>query len=317
MIHSAHQFDTSIEAFLRMDQLLEGCAELSRRVLRVSSVARLRGLQLQGRPAAPLPDTDEGRRPRLHRRPADPRRGDDSAEAFHGALLPTLSAKSIRRQPAGLVHRLGRRPDDPRGRHRVRTRPRARPRAIKRSPTSSGPSTRRTRTTSTTPRGRPQAVGAGESRARHPDLRRAHRDGARRAQRAHVRGRAARRRRLARHDRHRGLPDRPRRLPRAHRPKSKLLDPVALAFDVSPDRSSSSISAAGRRADSLFHGEVIERHRGTGWVVARLIELNAKHSPIAILYDGAGPANTLAPELEAAGIDGHAGLAKEHASACG
>jgi hypothetical protein len=51
--------------------------------------------------------------------------------------------------------------------------------------------------------------------------------------------------------------------------------------------------------------------------VQRLIELNAKHSPVAIVYDGAGPANTLAPELEAAGIEVAPVNAKEHASACG
>lgn len=98
---------------------------------------------------------------------------------------------------------------------------------------------------------------------------------------------------------------------------SKLLDPVALAFDVSPNRSSASISAAGRRADTLFHVELIECQRGTGALVDRLRELDAKHEPIAVLCDGASPAASLIPELEKAGVAVTSLTADEYAQACG
>lgn len=99
--------------------------------------------------------------------------------------------------------------------------------------------------------------------------------------------------------------------------KSKLADPVALAFDVSPNRATASISAAGRRSDGLWHGEVIECAHGTGWIVQRLLELDADHEPIAILYDTASPAASLASELEQAGVTVTPVTAAEHAQACG
>ena len=98
---------------------------------------------------------------------------------------------------------------------------------------------------------------------------------------------------------------------------SKLLDPVAFAFDVSPDRAAASISAGGLRSDALSHVEVVASERGTGWVVRRAIELNSKHRPIAWLCDAAGPAAALIPELEEAGIEVTPISAAEHARACG
>ncbi len=100
-------------------------------------------------------------------------------------------------------------------------------------------------------------------------------------------------------------------------PDSKALDPVCFAFDVAPDRSSSSIGVAGRRDDDLLHVEIIENRRGTGWVVARLVELKEKHDPVAIVCDAAGPAASLLHELEELGIEVTLVTAKEHAQACG
>lgn len=101
-------------------------------------------------------------------------------------------------------------------------------------------------------------------------------------------------------------------------PDSKLIDPVCFAFDVSPDRASSSISAAGSRRDGLRHVEVVENGRGTGWVVARLVDLHNEHSPVGIVCDAAGPAASLIPEIERIlGIEVRAVNAKEHANACG
>lgn len=97
---------------------------------------------------------------------------------------------------------------------------------------------------------------------------------------------------------------------------SEALDPVCFAFDVTPDRSRAAIGAAGRRSDKLGHVEVIEHKRGTGWVIPRLLELKA-HKPIAVVADGGSPAASLLPELEKAGIKVELISAKEHAQACG
>ena len=76
-------------------------------------------------------------------------------------------------------------------------------------------------------------------------------------------------------------------------------------MNVSWDRSLGSIAVAGRRADGLFHGEVIEHHERTDWIVARTAELAAKWKPLVVVVRSRGPAGFLIPELEAAGVDGH------------
>jgi hypothetical protein len=100
-------------------------------------------------------------------------------------------------------------------------------------------------------------------------------------------------------------------------PSSVVLDPVCFAFDVAPDRSSASISAAGKRPDGLAHVEVVENRRGTGWLVDRLVEVTGSHSPLAVLCDGIGPASSLVPELENRGVKVEPVNAREHANACG
>lgn len=74
---------------------------------------------------------------------------------------------------------------------------------------------------------------------------------------------------------------------------------VALAVDITPDRSVSSIAVAGRRADGLVHGEVVEHRQGTGWVVDRLVELfkSIEPTPVALIVDPAGPAGSLEKKL--------------------
>lgn len=98
---------------------------------------------------------------------------------------------------------------------------------------------------------------------------------------------------------------------------SVLRDPVALGFDISPDRAYASIGAAGLRGDELAHVEVVERSRGTGWLVDRLVTLASEHDPVAILCDAAGPAGSLVPELEQRGLTITSVTASEHAKACG
>jgi hypothetical protein len=95
------------------------------------------------------------------------------------------------------------------------------------------------------------------------------------------------------------------------------LDPVCLSFDVAPDRSMTSISASGVREDGLRHVEIVDRRRGTGWVVDRLVDLNESHSPVAIVCDGSGPAATLIPALEERGVEPLVVTAKDYTRACG
>lgn len=78
-------------------------------------------------------------------------------------------------------------------------------------------------------------------------------------------------------------------------PMSSPLDPVAFALDVNPDSSFASIAIAGRRADGKVHTEVVQRERGTGWIVDRIEELVEKWSPSSVTLDAIGPAGALLP----------------------
>lgn len=100
-------------------------------------------------------------------------------------------------------------------------------------------------------------------------------------------------------------------------PASALADPVAFALDVTPDRAYGSIAAAGRRPDGLEHVELIDHRPGTGWMVSRMRDLVKRWSPCAVVVDGAGPAGSLIPGLEAAGIEVIVPSARDHAQACG
>lgn len=84
--------------------------------------------------------------------------------------------------------------------------------------------------------------------------------------------------------------------------ESVIEGPVAFVFDVTPERDFASIGTAGRRADGRWHVEVIENRAGTGWVVDELVRMRDEWSPCVIAYDGKGPAASLVPDLEAAGL---------------
>jgi hypothetical protein len=91
---------------------------------------------------------------------------------------------------------------------------------------------------------------------------------------------------------------------------------VWFAFDVTPDRSAAAIAVAGRRGDVLPHVEVVESRRGTGWVVQRLAELNTRYSPGAVLCAGSGITGSLVHELEQVGVPVVTLNATEYAQAC-
>lgn len=96
--------------------------------------------------------------------------------------------------------------------------------------------------------------------------------------------------------------------------KSAMIDPVCLAFDVTPDGAAASIAAAGNRTDGLRHVETVEQGRGTGWLPQRLAELVERHKPVAVVCDPAGPAGGVLPKLS---MEVCTVTAREHAQACG
>jgi hypothetical protein len=100
-------------------------------------------------------------------------------------------------------------------------------------------------------------------------------------------------------------------------PLSSLFDPVAFAIDTSPDAAFTSIAAAGRAADGRVHVEVVDRRRGTGWVVDRVEELRDNWRPTSIVCDPIGPVGSLLPAFAVAGVEVTQLGMREHAQACG
>jgi len=96
---------------------------------------------------------------------------------------------------------------------------------------------------------------------------------------------------------------------------SVATDPVAVAVDISPNRSVASIAIAGARDDGLYHVEVIENRRGTDWIIPSLAFLVAQFGPVAVVVDG--PASSLIPELSNIEVPVMKLGPSEFAAACG
>ena len=92
---------------------------------------------------------------------------------------------------------------------------------------------------------------------------------------------------------------------------------VAFAIDISPNRESAAIAMSGNRADGRAHIEVVDHRPGVRWVVDRMVELVARWSPSAVALDPVGPAGSLLPRLEDAGIEVTQIGTRELGQACG
>lgn len=98
---------------------------------------------------------------------------------------------------------------------------------------------------------------------------------------------------------------------------SRPVDQVAFAIDAKPDRSAAAIGSAGRREDGKLHTKIVDHRPGLGWVVDRIAALNERYKPVAILIDPAGPAGSLIADLAEVGIEPQLISAREMGQACG
>ncbi|MDI9885914.1 terminase [Streptomyces sp. HNM0645] len=80
---------------------------------------------------------------------------------------------------------------------------------------------------------------------------------------------------------------------------SQPSDPVAFAIDVTPERSHASICVAGLNG-SAVHVEVVDNRPGTDWVVERARDLHERWSPRCWVVDAGSPAGSLLTDLERA-----------------
>lgn len=94
--------------------------------------------------------------------------------------------------------------------------------------------------------------------------------------------------------------------------------PVVFAFDVSPDRKKASIVVAGKRSDQKsIHVEVIAAREGTDWLPATLSQLSKEFKPAMILCDSVGPVASVVQDVERLGVKVKTLSTTEHAEACG
>lgn len=317
IIHSAHQFDTALEHLNRMENLIEGRSWLSSKVKRILRANGKEGIELK-----------DGSRLRFRARTGGGGRGftgdlivlDEAmyiAESMHAALLPTLAARTVEGNPQ--VWYTGSAVDQWVHEHGI-VFSRIRQRGHKRDPRvmwaewsvdHDDPDTL------------PEHIAADpEAWAQaNPGL------GIRiaaeyiEAERSSLSARNFAVERLGIGD----WPDPegvhaviPADVWRACLDEdSQPLDPVVMAFDVTPDRSYASIGIAGKRADGKDHIEVIKRDKGTGWVVDYLVSRVAKHKPSKLICDGKGPAGSLIDPLVREGVEVQPVTATEYAQGCG
>lgn len=98
---------------------------------------------------------------------------------------------------------------------------------------------------------------------------------------------------------------------------SVLVDPVSIAFDVTPDRMRTAICAAGSSRLGQPHVEVIEHKSGTKWVPARLEEIVAKFDTGPVLLAANSPAMAMVPKLVELGVAFELVDGPTFAQACG
>ena len=322
IIHSAHQFDTSIEHFRRLLTLIESTPELDRRVRRVSRSHGEEGIEL-----------DNGKRIRFRTRTKGGGRGftgdvvilDEAMilpEAMVGALIPTMSAR-----PNPQLWYAGSAVDQLHHDHGL-VLSRVRERGIRGDDQrlvyfewSVGPP--EGDTDPWTPDRVPDEV-VFDRKAwaeANPAL-------GIRISEEHV---AAESQAMPRREfivERLGVGDWPRTSGKTSiidlaawralaDQKSAMADPIVLAFDVSPSRSVGTIAAAGQRPGGGVHVEIVDQVAGPARLADRIAGLINRHDVTAVWCDGRSPAASLVDEMRQDGITVETTSTQDYVTACG
>lgn len=78
---------------------------------------------------------------------------------------------------------------------------------------------------------------------------------------------------------------------------SRPTGPTVFAVDVDPERTRASIAVCGRRDDGQLSVELADSAPGLEWVLGRVAELDRKWQPVGWVVDVGGPAGTFGPAL--------------------
>ncbi|HWH28811.1 MAG TPA: hypothetical protein VNU26_07590 [Mycobacteriales bacterium] len=99
--------------------------------------------------------------------------------------------------------------------------------------------------------------------------------------------------------------------------QSIAVDRFALAVDVAPDRSISSVAFAGQRGDGSWHVELDEQRHGVGWLLNHIVRRCEANDVRAVVIDGMSPAASLIDELAKRKIKVTTTGPRDMAQACG
>lgn len=101
-------------------------------------------------------------------------------------------------------------------------------------------------------------------------------------------------------------------------PESRMVGRRCIAIDAPPGLGSAVICAMGRNQHGQWHGEVIETHRQTDWLAVRVAEVVRKNEDVAaVVVDPGSPAGALIAGIEAEGVEVTRVTIQQHAAACG
>ena len=92
---------------------------------------------------------------------------------------------------------------------------------------------------------------------------------------------------------------------------------VALGVAVSPARDWASVGIAGHRGDGTTYVELVKHEIGTEWLIPYLAGLVSRVKPSAVCVDQQGPAGTMLPAMGAAGLVVRVSDTAAYKSACG
>jgi hypothetical protein len=109
----------------------------------------------------------------------------------------------------------------------------------------------------------------------------------------------------------------PHQWARARDPRSTLRGVPRFAVDTTPERSWSSVAAAGWTGDGRVHIEVVDHRPGTEWVVARVDELQRRWGGEPVVIDPGSGAGAFLTDLAAVGVRVQTVSGRDYAAACG
>jgi hypothetical protein len=98
-------------------------------------------------------------------------------------------------------------------------------------------------------------------------------------------------------------------------PDARPAGRLTLGADVAPGHAASSVYVFG--SGPVPVGELVERGSGSSWLVARLLDLVARHDVAAVAVDPSGPVGSLVPAMQDAGLPLALVEGKDSVRACG